>query len=129
MFGLSKFFKRKDPTVADVGQALLPLLADLKPSVTFRFEPGIDVIRSSDDRVISLANLHTDYLRNAPAQRHQMLCNFATGILPPELPESIDEAKERLLPALRNLPGLDQSRILAGETGPGSRQAWHAARL
>jgi hypothetical protein len=115
MFGLGKLFKRKEPTVEEVAQALRPLLQALRPAVTFAFEPGLDVIRCSDGAVISLANLHADYLRTPVDQRHQVLSNFAMGILPAELPETFSEAKDRLLPALRNLPGLDQARILAGE--------------
>ncbi len=35
------------------------------------------------------------------------------GVLPPEVPSSFAEAKSALLPALRYLPGIEQSRIVA----------------
>lgn len=114
MFGLSRLFKRKDPTVDDVAEALLPLLQAARPSATFSYESQLAVIRSSDGGVISITNLHVDYVRASNQKRAQVLQTFAHSMSLPDLPATFDEARESLLPTLRHLPGLDQARILAG---------------
>jgi hypothetical protein len=114
MFGLGKLFKRKDPTLEDVGRALLPQLEALRPGGGFSFDVGLGVIRGAKGDLINLSNLHLDYVRTAPDQRAQMLRGFATGVLQAQMPASFEEARDSLLPALRSLSGLDQARILGG---------------
>jgi hypothetical protein len=115
MFGLEKLFKRKEPTVEDLARALLPQLAAMRSELTFTFEPSLQIIRGSDGGVISLTNLHVDYLRATHDKREALLRNFVQGLQASSMPATFLEAKERLLPALRNLPGLDQARLLAGD--------------
>jgi hypothetical protein len=113
MFGLGKLFRKREAAVDDVARALIPHLRALRPSSTFDFDAALGTIRTQDGGVINLANLHTDYLRTPPDQRDKLLRTFAMGVLPPEVPSSFAEAKDALLPALRYLPGMDQSRIVA----------------
>jgi len=113
VFGLGKLFRKKEPSVDEVALALIPHLRHLRPTSTFEFDAAMQAIRVTDGGVINLANLHTDYVRTPPDRREQALQTFAMGVLPPEVPATLADAKGDLLPALRYLGGIDQSRIVA----------------
>ena len=113
MFGWTKLFRKKEPSVDDVALALMPHLRALRPDANFDFDAALGMIRVRDGGVINLANLHADYLRTPADQREHALRTFAMGVLPPEVPASFADARDALLPALRYLPGIDQSRIVA----------------
>lgn len=117
MFGFGKA-KKKEATVDDVARLLIPKLQALRGDRTYQFDAEVDVIRTSDGAVIGIENLHMDYLRVAEDARDQLLQKFALGICPPPMPKSLEEARPHLLPALRNLNGLDLSRITIGAAAP-----------
>lgn len=113
MFGLDKLFRRRTPSVSDVALALIPYLRAARPTSSFDFDSALGAIRVQGGGIINLANLHADYLRAPIGNRDEVLRTFAMGVLPPEVPASFAAAKDALLPALRYLAGIDQSRVVA----------------
>lgn len=80
MFGLSRFFGRKKPTVDEMAKALLPLLQAARPSATFTYQSQPALFRSSDGGVINITNLHLEYVRASEAGRADLLKTFAQSI-------------------------------------------------
>jgi len=86
------------------------------PEHTFALEREKFQIRQSDGLLINLHNIFTDYRRADPAMRKQQLDRFVRGIVSTGSSEDVyEEVKNRLLPVLRNLSGVDLMRIEAAD--------------
>ncbi|WP_374669808.1 hypothetical protein [Ramlibacter sp.] len=109
---LARLFRRR-PTEAESAQALIERMRALRPDLSFDYRPKEGVIRTGDG-MVSLANFHFEYARAGAADREQILHVFAQGIAPPRMPDTLAEARPRLLPAMRHLVTLDLARIASG---------------
>jgi hypothetical protein len=86
------------------------------PGRTFVLDKEKFQINEAGGMMIYLRNIYMDYRQANPADRKQQLDRFVRGLAPTDIAlEEFDAVKERLLPVLRNLCGMDLLRIDAGD--------------
>lgn len=112
---LQNLFHRP-PTADKFADMVLDALRRAWPEHTFTLDRERFQIRQSDGLLINLHNIFTDYRRADPAMRQQQLDRFVRGMVSAGSSEDVyEEIKDRLLPVLRNLSGVDLMRIDAGD--------------
>ena len=116
MFGFGK--RKREATIDEVAELLIAKLQAQNSGRTYKFDDEVDVIRASDGAVINVENIFQMYLKAPEQNREPLLDRHVKGLSPPQLPQSLAQARPDLLPAFRNLMGFDLARIQAGAKEP-----------
>lgn len=112
---LRKLFNR--PVTHDqFADKVLGMLERAWPAQSFTLHRDKFQIQQAGGMLINLHNIYLDYTRAPPAQREEQLSRFVRGIVATSTEDEDYEAvRERLMPVLRNLAGVDLMRIDAGD--------------
>lgn len=94
---------------------LMDRLHTRHPNAGFSYDPQKFIIRGDHNWMLNLANLYQDFSHLPEAERQQMIEDIAQGLDTPDAPVSYAEARKQLLPALRNLAGLELIQIDSGQ--------------
>ncbi|MDP2368853.1 hypothetical protein [Rhodoferax sp.] len=116
MFSVLDLFKRK-PSRAALAKEVLHHLEKTKPGKGFTYNSALQQI-TGDGAFINLANVYHDYCRAARADRAALLATFVRSLTEQNLPDTLAEARARMLPVMRHMGGLECAQISLGSEAP-----------
>lgn len=115
MFGLEKLFNRP-PTRDEFAKLVLDHLKHKLPNLEFSFNEHQFALREANGVIVYLVNYFDNYVKADKPGRAEVLARLVGGAQEPPLPATLEEARQNLLPVLRNLPGLECALIDSGKT-------------
>lgn len=119
MFSFLSKFLHRPVDEEKFGNIVLKELQRARPSETFTLDREKFLIQYGGGGRIFLHNVYIDYCRAKPKLRKAQIDILVQGVIAPSVQEiSFADAKDHLLPVLRNLSGIDLLRIEGGDDKP-----------
>lgn len=124
MFGLEKIFN-KPPTKTKFADLAAERLRQDLPHLSFTYDEGQFCLRGDNGQTLYLTNFYEDFLKSDKAARADLMSRLAKVAEVPAIPTDFADARDKLLPVLRYLPGLELTVLDAMDCGLAEADTWN----
>lgn len=128
MFGLEKIFN-KPPTKNKFADLATERLRQDLPQLSFTYDEEQYCLRGDNGQMLYLTNFYEDFLKSDKAARADLMSRLAKVAEVPAIPSDFADARDKLLPVLRYLPGLELTVLDTMDCALSEADTWNMRPL